>query len=117
MFFILVLRLTRGPLGVLPAGRPNLRHTGTENAQFHINLDQPTIAKGYTVAAFDDAIKLSLAPGILADATDVDVPELNEDMPMPWQLDQASPVYQFEFMNKQAYDNRKPFYIQMILFK
>lgn len=82
------------------------------NPQYHINLDQPTIAKGYTVSAFDNKLKLSLTPGILNEATGVDVAQLNEEMDMPWQLDRISKVHQFEFRNKQAYDNHKPFYIQ-----
>ncbi|MCK4553362.1 hypothetical protein KAU19_00140, partial [Candidatus Parcubacteria bacterium] len=75
------------------------------NPQYYIHLDQPTIAKGYTVSAFDNALKLSLTPGILNKATGVDVMQLNEAMDMPWQLDRISKIYQFEFRNKQAYDN------------
>ena len=45
---------------------------------FFVQLDKATIAKGYTVSAFGDAIKLSLIPGILAEATGVDVLELHE---------------------------------------
>ncbi|MDP3042989.1 MAG: RlpA-like double-psi beta-barrel domain-containing protein [bacterium] len=82
------------------------------NKEYHINLDKPTIAKGYTVSAFDNSLKLSLVPGILSDDTGVDVLELNEEMEMPWRLDHASEIYQYEFLNKAAYDNHKPFYIQ-----
>lgn len=80
--------------------------------QYFINLDKATIAKGYTVAAFDNALKLSLAPGILSESTGVDVREINEPMDMPWNLDRVSKIYQFEFRNKNAYDNHRPFYIQ-----
>lgn len=82
------------------------------NREYHINLDKATIVKGYTVAAFDDYLKLSLVPGILSEATGVDVIELNEPMETPWQLDRISKIYQFEFNNGKAYDNHKPFYIQ-----
>lgn len=82
------------------------------NKEYHINLDKPTIAKGYTVSAFDSGLKLSLVPGILSDDTGVDVLKLNEKMEMPWRLDRASEIYQYEFLNKAAYDNHKPFYIQ-----
>ena len=90
----------------------------TQNFQYStlnyfINLDKATIAKGYTVSAFDDALKLSLVPGILSEDTGVDVIQLNEEMPMPWQEDRISKIYQFEFKNKKAYDNSKPFYIQL----
>lgn len=82
------------------------------NPQFHINLDKATIAKGYTVSAFDNGLKLSLISGILSDNTGVDIMKLNEPLDMPWQLDRISKIYQFEFLKKAAYDNRKPFFIQ-----
>ncbi|MEK7097484.1 MAG: hypothetical protein AAB906_01400 [Patescibacteria group bacterium] len=59
---------------------------GEENRNYYISLDKNTIAKGYTVSAFDDSLKLSLVPGILNESTGVDVVELNEKMDMPWQL-------------------------------
>lgn len=85
---------------------------GEENNNYYINLDKGTIAKGYTVSAFDNALKLSLVPGILNESTGVDVVELNEKIDTPWQLEKLSKIYQFEFRNKAAYDNHKPFYIQ-----
>ena len=83
-----------------------------KNLHYHIYLDKPTIAKGYTVNAFDK-LKLSLVPGILSKDTEVDIIQLNEEMPKPWNLDRISKIYQFEFKNKKAYDNHKPFYIQL----
>lgn len=82
------------------------------NPEYYIYLDKATIAKGYTVSAFDDALKLSLVPGILDEDTGVDVVHLREDIPAPWQFERISEIYQFEFRNKSAYDNHKPFYIQ-----
>ncbi len=84
----------------------------TVNPQYYIYLDKATIAKGYTVSAFEDSLKLSLVPGILDQDTGVDVMQLNENIPAPWQFKQISNIYQFEFRNKAAYDNHKPFYIQ-----
>ena len=77
------------------------------NKNYFIALDAPTIAKGYTVAAFDDALKLSLVPGILSEATGVDIVQLHEDLAWPWSLDLISNVYQFEFRNKSAYDHTR----------
>ena len=90
----------------------NADQASAVNKNYFINLDAPTIAKGYTVAAFDNALKLSLTPGILRESTGVDIIELREDLPWPWSLDLISNVYQFEFRNKSAYDNTRPFYIQ-----
>ncbi len=82
------------------------------NPSYYLNLDKKTIDKGYTVSAFGGEIKLSLTPGILSDATGVEIIEISEPMDAPWQLDKISKVYQFEFKNKSAYDNAQPFYIQ-----
>lgn len=82
------------------------------NPQYFINLDKATIAKGYTVSAFENSLKLSLVPGILEESTGVLVEEIMDEMPTPWQLEKISKIYQFEFLNKDAYDNHKPFYIQ-----
>ncbi len=84
-----------------------------QTKQYFINLDKATIARGYTVVAYEDKIKLSLIPGILDESTGVDVWELHEPLNEPWQFDRVSDVYQFEFRNKQAYDNHKPFIIQL----
>ncbi|MBD3248158.1 hypothetical protein GF382_02615 [Candidatus Falkowbacteria bacterium] len=79
---------------------------------FSIYLDKETIAKGYTVSPFSGNLKLSLVPGILDQDTRVDCEEITDEMPMPWSLEKISKIYQFEFRNKSAYDNHKPFYIQ-----
>lgn len=83
------------------------------NINFSINLDRQTIARGYTVNAFNNGLKLSLVPGILSDQTNVEIIDLKEKIDLPWELDNLSGIYQFEFKNKSAYDNTKPFYIQV----
>ncbi len=85
----------------------------TLDKSFSIRIDKVTIDKGYTVTAFDNDLKLSLVPGILSEATPVEMLILDEPLEMPWSLERVSRVYQFEFKNKQAYDNHKPYYIQM----
>lgn len=83
-----------------------------DGGDFFIRLDVSTIAKGYTVAAFDDSVKLSLVPGILSEATGVQVRQIIE-MDEPWKLERLSPIYEFEFYNKTAYDVSRPFYIEI----
>lgn len=91
----------------------DLGKINVEKKQFSINLDQATIARGYTVSAFNDYIKLSLVPGILDESTGVLIEEIADaEMTFPWKLKKISSVIQFEFLNKKAYDNHKPFYIQ-----
>ncbi len=85
-----------------------------ETSEQTIYLDKETIAKGYTVSSFNDSLKLSLVPGILTQDTRVDtkiIPE--EEMTMPWRMRRVSDIYEFEFFNKDAYEDQKPFYIQV----
>ncbi|MDD4271902.1 MAG: RlpA-like double-psi beta-barrel domain-containing protein [Patescibacteria group bacterium] len=107
-FLILTLAQTAGSF-VYAAETAQL----ASSPAYFINLDKETISKGYTVSAFAGAIKLSLVPEILSESTGVDVLELNETIDSPWQLERISKVYQFEFRNKAAYDNKKPFNIQI----
>ncbi len=83
------------------------------NKTYFINLDKITVARGYTINAFSDSIKLSLAPGILGDATGVEITEINEVIETPWQLDKLSRVYQYEIRNKAAYDGKKPIQVEI----
>jgi serine-type D-Ala-D-Ala endopeptidase (penicillin-binding protein 7) len=79
-----------------------------------IFLDAKTILRGYTVSTKDDHLKLSLVPGILSESTRVLIEEIPDYyMELPWNLEKESSIMQFEFKNKQAYDDHKPFYIQL----
>ncbi len=82
------------------------------NDSYSIHLDKKTIQKGYTVSAFDESLKLSLVPGILNESTRVLIEDIQDDMKSPWNMERISKIYQFEFLNKNAYDDHKPFYIQ-----
>jgi serine-type D-Ala-D-Ala endopeptidase (penicillin-binding protein 7) len=82
------------------------------NQVYNIFLDKSTVERGYTVSAFSGELKLSLTPKILAQATEVEIVDIKEPLPLPWKYDLASGIYQFEFKNKKAYDNTKPFIIQ-----
>ncbi len=102
IFFALPLSVHAQEDDVLPS---NAR------APFFIRLDEVTIAKGYTVSTPDDSLKLSLVPGILSESSPVLIEEI-PTMDMPWRLERISPVFQFEFMNKSAYRDAHPFYVQ-----
>lgn len=86
----------------------------TNENSFQIKLGQEIVQKGYTVSAFSDKIKLSLMPGIISSSTAVEVYDLsNEPIATSTDFEKISPIYQFEFRNKQAYDSHRPFYIQV----
>jgi hypothetical protein len=84
-----------------------------KNRNIDIYLDQATIARGYTVSSADEYLKLSLVPGILSADTRVLIEEVADELMFsPWSLKKESAIFQFEFLNKRAYDDHKPFYIQ-----
>jgi len=83
-----------------------------ENITRTIRLDEETIIRGYTVA-LDTSFKISLTPGILSKSTAVEIIKLNEELAQPWKYDLLSPVYQFDFKNKEAYSHERPFYLQI----
>jgi rare lipoprotein A len=104
-FFVLLNSLL--PISFVLANQLN-------NKDFNISLNKETIAKGYTVSTADNYLKLSLTPGILSDETRVLVEEIDDsEVSLPWNLEKKSSIIQFEFTNKKAYDNSRPFYIQM----
>ncbi len=105
LFFLLLINLFLFPLAQIEANQETA-------LKYNVYLDKSTIAKGYTVSSFNDSIKLSLVPGILNQSTEVEVEKITDKMPTPWNLKRVSPIYQFEFKNKQAYNHKKPFYIQ-----
>ncbi len=84
-----------------------------QNRVYSIFISDVAVKTGYTVNPFEDEIKLSLIPDLFLEPTRVQVMELHEPMPMPWNLDKVSEIYQFDFQNKDAYDNHSPFIIQM----
>ncbi|MFA5420759.1 MAG: RlpA-like double-psi beta-barrel domain-containing protein [Patescibacteria group bacterium] len=85
----------------------------TEKKELNLYIDKETISKGYTVDC-DGYLKLSLVSGILSEDTNVLIEEIPEEyMTYPWKLKRISATMQFEFLNKNAYDDHKPFYIQL----
>jgi D-alanyl-D-alanine carboxypeptidase len=114
--FLLFFSLAVMTFGGLFSGNIIGRQTEAEEVggkkNFSIFLDKPTIEKGYTVNAFNNGLKLSLTPGILNGSTYVAAQHIDEEMETPWNLNRISKIYQFEFLNKQAYNHKAPFYIQ-----
>lgn len=107
---LLILVCSSTYLNILPTASSVAAVAETKH---RITIDKATIDKGYTVNAFSGALKLSLVPGVLASSTAVESEIIADPMEMPWQLDRIGKIYQFEFKNKVAYDNHKPFYIQV----
>lgn len=109
LFFLLALMAL---MAVVSQGAEAVKKNEEPPSSYSIYLDKTTIAKGYTVNTFDNGLKFSLVPEVLDDSTYVTARRLEENMPLPWNLKRISPIYQFEFTNKDAYNHKKPFYIQ-----
>jgi len=72
--------------------------------QYYINIDKKTADRGYEIKAFDGAFGLILPKGALTEATGVRLNEVSEVMALPWQLNKLSGIFQYELMNKPAYN-------------
>ncbi len=113
LFFLLITLTLSGFFSGNILSKQTEAQEDAVNKNFSIFLDQNTIEKGYTINAFNNELKLSLVPDILDDSTYVSAQHIDENMESPWNLDRISKIYQFEFINKQAYNHKKPFYIQL----
>ncbi len=113
LFFLLITLILSGFFSENILSKQAEAQEDAVNKNFSIFLDQNTIEKGYTVNVFNNELKLSVVPDILDDSTYVSAQHIDENMETPWNLDRISKIYQFEFINKQAYNHEKPFYIQL----
>lgn len=92
--------------------KPSDQQDFVANEQFYINLSKETVARGYTINAFNKELKISLAPNVLKEASGVELTKLKEQVDSPWRLNMLGSVYQLEFKNKGAYNNT-PFQIEL----
>ncbi len=106
-FLILLLALIAG--NFIYAAEPEAQ---SENS-FFININKATAGKGYTIKALSGLVSLVLPKGLLKDATGVEIRKINEVMDLPWQLEKLSDIYQYEIVNKSAYDGKKPLLVEI----
>jgi len=62
---------------------------------------------GATAEAFAGGLALTFGSSTLLEASDLELIKLNEPVALPWQLNLASPVYQFDLKNKSALATKK----------
>jgi rare lipoprotein A (peptidoglycan hydrolase) len=65
------------------------------------------------VAVFSGDVAFTLPPKIFSATTSLQVIELHETMIEPWNADRVSEIYQFEFLNKKAYDRKQAFKLEL----
>jgi rare lipoprotein A len=80
---------------------------------YFLNINQTTAAKGYVIKAFAGQFSLTLPKGVLQQATGVEIKRIDQVMDLPWQLAKLSQIYQYEILNKVAYDGKKPLLVEM----
>ncbi|MDO8668033.1 MAG: RlpA-like double-psi beta-barrel domain-containing protein [bacterium] len=107
--FFLILLLAQMAGGFIYASEP----AAQDENSFFININKATADKGYAIKALAGQFSLSLPKGILKDATGVEIKKVNEDMDLPWQLEKLSEIYQYEIINKTAYDGKKPLTVEI----
>ncbi|MDD4900678.1 MAG: RlpA-like double-psi beta-barrel domain-containing protein [Patescibacteria group bacterium] len=81
--------------------------------RYYMNINKATADKGYAIKAFDGQVNLSLPKGAVKDASGVEISKVDEAMGLPWQLNKLSGIFQFEFLNKAAYDGKKSLIIEI----
>jgi len=85
----------------------------TAEVPYYININQATANKGYAIKAFDGSAGLILPKGVLKQASGVEIRKVDEVMDLPWQLEKLSDIYQYEILNKAAYDGKKPLTVEI----
>lgn len=81
-----------------------------------LKIDQATIKKGYTAEVFNKNFSLAILPQVLARESDVifkDFYNPAEIMAIPENLKIVSHLYEFDIVNKAAYDASKPLTIEI----
>lgn len=77
-------------------------------------IDNPTIAKGYTVMSNDNNFFVGIRPEVLAVETRVVIKQFPiEEFVFPEGWTPISNVYEFDIFNKKAFQNEKPLQIQI----
>jgi|GEM_PF-1091597 len=79
-------------------------------------LDEPTVIKGYTLTSPDEKLKLGILPEAVKGPTRIDIKILDPDImmdSMPEGKTLLTPVYLFDVLNKEVYDNDKYYWFEM----
>jgi serine-type D-Ala-D-Ala endopeptidase (penicillin-binding protein 7) len=83
------------------------------NQHFSETITAEIAKKGKTVSAFTDSIKLVFTPDLLSSSSEVELIKFNENLPLPWELDKVSDIYQFDIKNKDVFNKKKALEIQI----
>jgi len=96
---------------IFAQNQTSLNISASSTLSYYIKIDNKTAQKGYTILYKD--FKLSLGTTSLSDASEIKVEEIAGQMPIPWQLNQISRVYQFEIINKSVFTSKNPLYLEL----
>jgi len=83
---------------------------------YKLNINTPTLRKGYTISAFNGHIRVGIFPEVLAVETDVVLKNFKDPeqvLPLPGDKNIISNIYEFDIFNKAAFKNKKPLIIEI----
>ncbi len=71
-------------------------------------LDATKVKNNFSADYFDGSFRLTLSSSTFDSAAEIKLEEITIPMPLPWSLEQISPIYQFDIISKTAYPAKKP---------
>ena len=81
-----------------------------------VYLDEPTVIKGYTLTSPDEKLKLGILPEAVKGPTRIDIKILDPEImieSLPEEMTLLTPIYLFDVLNKDVYDNDKYYWFEM----
>jgi len=88
---------------VLADENRNLNAPDVSSSPVFADFDNNAIDKATTTIAFGGNFKLFAGAGMLKNATQLEINKISNDDNFPWQLDIASDIYQYDFINKESF--------------
>jgi D-alanyl-D-alanine carboxypeptidase len=108
---VIFLNLTFFVSETLAQSASTLSQVPNTTLEYYIRINKETAVKGYGITFHD--LSISIGTSTLSDESGVTIKEIADKMPIPWQLNRISKIYQFEFNNKAAFIAKKPFSIDL----
>lgn len=81
---------------------------------YAVHFDQDLVTKGYTLASPDNTFRLGVFPNVLSKATDFVLKRRTLiDQPLPVGRQALTDYWEFDIVDKTAYNQKKPIIVQM----
>ncbi|MDD4333087.1 MAG: RlpA-like double-psi beta-barrel domain-containing protein [Patescibacteria group bacterium] len=77
------------------------------NPEISLQLEKKSIKDDLVVVSPNNKFNLIIKPKLLVTDSDLIITEINEDMPIPWQYNKLSNIYQYDFRNSKSFDAKE----------